>query len=320
MSTEKAYVTWEKEVSEKGEFKRQDRTFRDAVTKDGSSGFKAEKDRYHLYISLACPWAHRALILRKLKGLDHAISVDVVDYFLDKSTGWTLQKKDEFATEDSVNGTKFLRDVYFKANPEYEGSYTVPVLWDKVKQTMVNNESSEIIRMLNSEFNEWAKHPEVDLFPEHLRPKIEEVNEWVYHNINNGVYKCGFAQSQEAYDSNVKNLFDHLEKTENILKTSRYLCGSTFTEADVRLFTTLVRFDAVYVTHFKTNKKRLSEYPNISGYMREISQMPGVAETINMKHIKHHYFESHKHINPTGIVPIGLEVDLVSPHNRENLA
>jgi putative glutathione S-transferase len=312
-------VSWNKQIGTTGEYKRASRTFRNKVTADGSSGFKAEKGRYHLYVSHACPWANRTMIYRKLKGLEEVISVNVVDYFLDSKTGWSLLNKDPASTLDTVNGAKYLKEVYFKADPNYDNSFTVPVLWDKQTNTIVNNESAEIIRMFNSEFNEFATNKELDLYPSHLRSKIDEINDWVYPNINDGVYKCGFARSQEAYDHAVHNLFEHLDKVEDILSKNRYLCGDTFTEADVRLFTTLVRFDLVYNTHFKCNIKKLKEYPNIWEYTKEIYQMKGVADTIVVEHIKKHYYMSHTSINPFGIVAAGPIVDYTVPHNRGQL-
>jgi len=311
---------WNDVDKESGAWKRTDRTFRDRVTADGSSGFKAEPNRYHLYVSYACPWAHRTLIVRKLKGLEDVISYDVVDWLLVRSKSWSLEGKDPGSTGDTINGFKSLKELYLSVDPNYSKTFTVPVLWDKKQKTIVNNESSEIIRMLSSEFNEFAKNKELDLYPSDLRNKIDEINAWVYPNINDGVYRCGFAAKQSAYDQAVKALFEHLDKVEEILKTNRYLLGDTFTEADVRLFTTLVRFDAVYLTHFKCNKKRLTEYPNIMEYAREIYQMNGVAETVNMEHIKHHYFLSHTHINPYSIIPVGLDVDFTKPHNRGHLS
>jgi len=242
--------------------------------------------------------------------------VDVVDTFLDKSTGWSLKKLDQGATGDTVNGVEYLKDIYHKADPNYEQSYTVPVLWDKTNKTIVNNESSEIIRMFNSEFNEFATNKELDTYPVDLRSQIDEINEWIYLNINDGVYKCGFARTQTAYDTAVTNLFTHLDKVEEILKKNRYLCGNRFTEADIRLCTTLFRFDPVYVTHFKCNVKRLIDYPNLWNYTREIYQMHGVTETVNFYHIKKHYYTSHVHINPFGIIPAGPLIDFTVPHTR----
>ena len=307
--------TWESQIDDDGQYARRPTSFHSGIRADGSTEFAPAAGRYHLYVSLACPWAHRTLIYRKLKGLEDAISVDVVDPLL-PAEGWTFEQNVAGDTGDTVNHLHLLREVYCTASTEYDGSITVPVLWDKELNTIVNNESSEIIRMLNSEFQDIANHPEVELYPEPLRAKIDEVNEWIYTEVNNGVYRSGFARKQAAYSSAVKTLFSALDRVEAILSKSRYLCGDQLTEADVRLFTTLVRFDAVYVTHFKCNIRRIIDYPNLWGYTRDIYQTPGVAETVNMEHIKRHYFESHLHINPFGIVPEGPELDFESPHGR----
>ncbi|XP_033740535.1 glutathionyl-hydroquinone reductase YqjG-like [Pecten maximus] len=302
-----------------GEFLRAKSVFRDWITADGSSGYKAESGRYHLYVSLACPWAHRTLIVRKLKGLEHAISYDVVDWFLD-GQGWSFTDKKPNCTLDTVNGCSRLRDVYRMANPDYDGRITVPVLWDKQKKTIVNNESSEIIRMFNSEFNVYCANEEqqkLNFYPETLQKDIEEINEWIYPMINNGVYRSGFATSQEAYDAAVREVFQGLDKVEDILSKTRYLTGSNLTEADIRLFTTLMRFDLVYVGHFKCNKKRIVDYPNMWGYLRELYQIPGVADTVNFEHITKHYMTSHTVINPTKIVSIGPDIDFTTPHGRD---
>jgi putative glutathione S-transferase len=300
-----------------GSFVRKPAAFRASVSKDGSSGFKAEKGRYHLYVSYACPWAHRTLIVRKLKGLEDAISFDVVHYFMG-GKGWHFSEE----YPDSLYGLNFLREVYFKANKDYDGRFTVPALWDKTQQTMVNNESSEIIRMLNTEFNDFSSSPEqasLDLYPPQLRAKIDELNEWIYKDINNGVYRAGFATEQEPYDKAVRELFSALDRVEEILSHSRYLTGPTITEADVRLYTTLVRFDPVYVGHFKCNKKRIVDYPNLWGYLRDLYQTPGFGDTTDFFHIEHHYQESHTNINPHGIVAIGPELDYSTPHGREKM-
>ena len=307
--------TWEREVDDDGEFVRKPTGFRSQIKADGSTPYAPDAGRYHLYVSYACPWAHRTLIVRKLKGLEDAISVDVVDPIL-PSSGWTFEKSSPGATGDRMNDFHLLREVYLDTCADFDGVVTVPVLWDKKTRAIVNNESAEIIRMFNAEFQAIAATPELDLYPEPLRETIDSLNEWIYGDINNGVYRCGFARKQQAYDRAVRALFAALDRVEEILAASRYLCGNTFTEADVRLFTTLVRFDAVYATHFKCNVRRLVDYPNLWGYAREIYQMPGVAETVNMEHIKRHYFESHRHINPLGIVPAGFEVDFEAPHGR----
>ncbi|MFA9408567.1 MAG: glutathione S-transferase family protein, partial [Candidatus Dadabacteria bacterium] len=275
-----------------------------------------EPGRYHLYVSLACPWAHRTLIFRKLKKLEGMISLSIVDPLMEEN-GWEFSDY-ESSIEDSVNGSDYLHQIYTTAKPDYTGRVTVPVLWDKEKKTIVNNESSEIILMLNSEFDEFGNSTQ-DFYPPELRDEIDQINEVVYHNINNGVYKCGFATTQQAYEEAFNNLFSTLDQIENILSKKRYIVGDKLTLADWRLFTTLLRFDSVYYTHFKCNLRRIEEYPNLSNYLRELYQYPGVEETVNFKHIKEHYFKSHKTINPTGIVPSGPELDLSTPHNRSKL-
>lgn len=307
---------WYDTKSTGGRFVRRESQFREWVTADGSSGFKAEPGRYHLYVSLACPWAHRTLIFRKLKKLEGVISLSIV-YPLMEENGWEFSDY-ESSIEDSVNGSDYLHQIYTTAKPDYTGRVTVPVLWDKEKKTIVNNESSEIILMLNSEFDEFGNSTQ-DFYPPELRDEIDQINKAVYHNINNGVYKCGFATTQQAYEEAFNNLFSTLDQIENILSKKRYIVGDKLTLADWRLFTTLLRFDSVYYTHFKCNLRRIEEYPNLSNYLRELYQYPGVEETVNFKHIKEHYFKSHKTINPTGIVPSGPELDLSTPHNRSKL-
>lgn len=304
---------WYDTKSTGGRFVRRESQFRDWITADGSSGFKAEPDRYHLYISLACPWAHRTLIFRKLKKLEDIISLSIVDPLMQEN-GWEFTDYPG-SIPDTVNGSHYLHEIYTAAKADYTGRVTVPVLWDKEKNTIVNNESSEIIRMFNSEFNEYGDS-EPDFYPLELRDEINRINSTVYDNINNGVYKCGFATSQQAYEEAFNNLFHTLDQIENSLAERRYLVGDKMTEADWRLFTTLLRFDPVYYTHFKCNLRRIEEYPNLSNYLRELYQFPGLEETVNFKHIKEHYFKSHKSINPTGIVPSGPELDLSTPHNR----
>ena len=295
-----------------GRFVRWESAFRNRITADGSSGFRAEAGRYHLYVSYACPWAHRALIMRTLKGLDHAITVDPVHWYMG-AHGWSFDADHP----DTVNGADHLYQNYVKAKPDYTGRVTVPTLWDKKAGTIVNNESADIVRIFNSEFNDIAKHPERDFHPADLRDAIETVNETVYHNVNNGVYKTGFATTQTAYEEAFDALFDTLDALETRLATQRYLTGDWLTEADVRLFTTLVRFDPVYVGHFKCNKYRLADYPNLWAYTREIHQLPGVRETVRMDHIKNHYYASHLKVNPTGIVPKGPVIDFDAPHDRD---
>ncbi len=303
-----------------GKFVRQDAKWRDWVTADGKPaegrvrGFKAEPGRYHLYVSLACPWAHRTLIFRKLKKLEDIISVSVVHHYMGKD-GWTFLAEDG-ATGDTLYGLDFLHQIYTKADSDYSGRVTVPVLWDKKEKTIVSNESPEIIRMLNSAFDEWAD-ASVDLYPQPLRDEIDRINALVYPAVNNGVYRAGFATKQEAYEDAFRELFAALDQLEERLSTQRYLAGDRITEADWRLFTTLVRFDPVYVGHFKCNLRRIADYPNLSNYVRDLYQVPGVAGTVNLHHIKWHYYGSHATINPTGIVPLGPEIDYGAPHDRD---
>jgi len=317
---------WYETKSSGGKFVRSESQFRNWITPDGrpgpsgSGGFEAEAGRYHLYVSLACPWAHRTLIMRTLKGLEEVISVSVVDALM-LEQGWTFNNPDASApagTGDTLYGLEYLHQVYSKAQPDYTGRVTVPVLWDKKQQTIVNNESSEIIRMLNSAFDHLGTKAG-DYYPKALQSEIDAVNGWIYPNINNGVYRAGFATSQAAYDEAVEVLFAALDKAEERLSQQRYLAGDRITEADIRLFTTLVRFDPVYVSHFKCDRKMIAEYPALRGYLRELYQLPGVAETTNMEHIRHHYFASHLMINPTGIIPVGPEFDLLVPHGRGQL-
>jgi len=296
-----------------GEFVRRDSQFRDRVTADGSSGFPAEAGRYHLYVSTACPWAHRTLIFRKLKGLEGAIPISIVDPVI-VDQGWPFGDGPG-CVPDTVNGFHHLHQVYAKAKPDYTGRVSVPVLWDRKTGTIVNNESSEIIRMLNSEFEAFASAHD-DYYPQRLRTEIDAVNQVVYENINNGVYRTGFATTQAAYERAFDALFAALDEMEARLERSRYLAGDRITEADWRLFPTLVRFDAVYHGHFKCNLRRVEDYPNLSNTVRELYQVPGVAETVDMDHIKRHYYASHRHINPTGIVPKGPALDFTAPHDR----
>ena len=291
-----------------GEFVRSGAAFRERISADGTSGFPAEPGRYHLYVSLACPWAHRTLIFRKLKRLEDAISVSIVEPVM-SAEGWAFSE----ALPDHVNRFSYLHQLYTRAQPAYSGRVTVPVLWDKQNQTIVNNESAEIIRMLNAEL---ASHGP-DYYPAHLRGEIDEINAFVYVNVNNGVYRCGFAGTQAAYEAAAKRLFDALDELEARLARTRYLIGSTLTEADWRLFTTLVRFDAVYHGHFKCNLRRIEDYPSLSGFLRELYQVPGIAETVSLDHIKRHYYISHSHINPTQVVPVGPLLDFTRPHERD---
>ncbi|TGQ71321.1 MAG: glutathione S-transferase family protein [Mesorhizobium sp.] len=302
-----------------GRFVRAQSRWRDWITGDGkpvearSRGFKAEPGRYHLYVSLACPWAHRTLIFRALKKLESVISVSVVHHFMG-ADGWTFLAEDG-ATGDTLYGLDFLHQVYTRADPAYFGRVTVPVLWDRQEQTIVSNESSEIIRMLNSAFDAWGD-ASLDFYPEALRDEIDAVNTLVYPAINNGVYRAGFATTQGAYEEAFSELFSALDQIEHRLSTQRYLVGDRITEADWRLFTTLVRFDPVYVGHFKCNLRRIADYSNLSNYLRDLYQVPGVAGTVNLHHIKAHYYGSHETINPTRIVPVGPELDYGAPHDR----
>jgi putative glutathione S-transferase len=306
-----------------GRFVRPDAPWRDWVTADGqpmpgrSRGFKAEPGRYHLYVSWACPWAHRTLIFRVLKKLEDVISVSVVHHYMGKD-GWTFRAEDG-ATGDPLYASQFLHQIYTRADPTYTGRVTVPVLWDRQTETIVSNESSEIIRMLNSAFDEWGD-ASLDFYPKELRAEIDAVNALVYPAINNGVYRAGFATTQEAYEEAFRELFAALDTLEERLSRQRYLVGDRITEADWRLLTTLLRFDPVYVGHFKCNLRRIADYPNLSNYLRELYQVPGVAGTVNMHHIKSHYYGSHRTINPTGIVPLGPELDYSAPHDRGRFA
>jgi putative glutathione S-transferase len=294
-----------------GQFIRPDAPYRNWITADGKAGpsgeggFAAEAGRYHLYVSYACPWAHRVLVFRALKGLEAILPVSVVSPKMPDETGWTF--RDDGSTGDALFGSDHLYEVYQRANPGYTGRVTVPVLWDKQRQTIVNNESSEIIRMLNSAFNGLTGN-EDDYYPEVLRPRIDEINKRVYNTVNNGVYKAGFATRQAAYEENVRALFESLDWIEDILSDNAYLTGGQVTEADWRLFTTLVRFDAVYYGHFKCNIRQIADYPNISHYLKGLVATPGVRETIHIDHIKTHYYWSHTRINPTQIVPVGPEL------------
>ena len=302
-----------------GRFVREDAGFRNWVTADGSAGptgvggFKAEANRYHLYVSLACPWAHRTTIYRKLKGLEDMISLSVVHPFMGDK-GWTFAEGAGVIADPIVNAS-YLYEVYVAAKPNYTGRVTVPILWDKKTNTIVSNESSEIIRMLNSAFDE-AGATDVNFLPKALLAEIDTINEFVYSAVNNGVYKAGFATTEAAYKEGVVTLFDALDTLEARLADQRYLLGDTITEADWRLFTTLVRFDAVYVGHFKCNIRRIVDYPNLWGYLRDLYQVPGIAETVNIEHIKAHYYTSHANINPTRIIPVGPVLDFNEPHDR----
>ncbi|WP_417720222.1 glutathione S-transferase family protein [Salipiger sp.] len=307
-----------------GKFVRSTTAFRNWITPDGApgpsgeGGFAAEAGRYHLYVSLACPWAHRALIFRALKDLEPLIDVSVVHPDM-LGEGWTFDADYPAATGDRLHGDRFLRETYLRADPGLSGRVTVPVLWDKQRETIVSNESAEIIRMFNSAFDGLTGNRD-DYWPEALREAIEPVNARIYDTVNNGVYKAGFATTQEAYDEAVHPLFDTLDWIEERLSRNRYLMGARITEADWRLFTTLIRFDSVYHGHFKCNRNRIVDFPELWGYTRELYQWPGVAGTVNLDHIRRHYHYSHETVNPHRIVPIGADLDLDAPHGRGRLA
>ncbi|WP_323990940.1 glutathione S-transferase family protein [Nguyenibacter sp. L1] len=313
---------WYDTSSTGGRFVRTDAAFRNWITADGrpgpsgGGGFVAEAGRYHLYVSLACPWAHRTLIMRAFKGLEGMISVSVVHWLM-LEHGWTFAAAPG-VVPDPLFGAAFLHQIYTVAAPRYSGRVTVPVLWDKARGTIVSNESSEIIRMFNSAFDGIGAAPG-DFYPQALRPEIDRINARIYDTVNNGVYKSGFATTQSAYDDAILPLFDTLDWLEARLSGQRWLVGPTMTEADIRLFTTLIRFDAVYVGHFKTNLRRIADYPHLSAYLRDMYQTPGVAGTVNFTHIKNHYYQSHRSINPHGVVPAGPALDLDSPPNRAAL-
>ena len=311
--------TWKTEADiprENGRFRRSTTSFRGWISSDGSTEFPAEANRYHLYIAWACPWAHRTAVMRKLKGLEYAIGLSVVGSFMGDD-GWAFYDEPG-VIPDTVNGAEFLREVYARADPDYTGRVTTPVLWDKVAGTIVSNESREIIRMMDTEFGGIASGP--DFYPEDLRDEIDATIDAIYEPINNGVYRSGFATTQEAYEEAVTELFDALDHWEDVLSTRRYLCGDRVTEADWCMFPTLVRFDAVYYGHFKCNLRRIVDYPNLWGYLRDLYQYPGVAETVDMDHIKRHYYRSHESVNPTRIVPKGPVLDFSVPHGRERLS
>ena len=316
---------WQDDVSRttNGRFIRPTTHYHDYVTADGSpgptgkGGFPAEAGRYHLYVALACPWAHRTLIFRSLKRLEHVISVSMTEPLYGK-TGW------EFGTAgggtlDSVNGKSTLADIYLIADPHYTGRVSVPVLWDKKRRTIVNNGSSEIIRMLNTAFEAFT-NVHADFYPAELREEIDRINELVYPNVNNGVYRAGFATSQDAYEEAARAIFKTLDQLEARLSRQRYLVGGQLTEADWRLFTTLIRFDAVYYSHFKCNLRRIADYPNLWNYLRDLYQVPGIAETVSIDQIKRNYYGSQRQVNPTGIVPIGPVIDFSAPHDRGRFA
>ena len=313
---------WYDTKSTSGKFERKAPSFRNWITTDGTagpsgiSGFKAEADRYHLYVSLACPWAHRTIIYRKLKGLESMISMSVVNAFMGEE-GWTFSEG-EGVVPDPIFNALNVHEIYTASQSDYTGRVTVPILWDRKTHTIVSNESPEIIRMFNSAFDDVGAI-QGDFSPPDLLAEIDELNAFIYPNINNGVYRAGFATTQAAYDEAVADVFSALDTLEERLSTRRYLTGKTITEADWRLFTTLVRFDAVYVGHFKCNLRRIVDYPNLWAYLRDLYQVPGIADTVAMDYIKTHYYGSHETINPTRIVPIGPYIDFNAPHGREQL-
>lgn len=305
-----------KEQNKEGEFVRQEDRFRGWVTADGSSGYPAEPGRYHLYVSLACPWAHRTVILRKLKRLENIVGMTVVDPIRDEK-GWAFRNGPGYS-EDPINGFRYLSEAYQKTDPTFNDRVTVPVLWDKKTGRIVSNADDDIMRMLNSELNPFTD-VKTDFYPAPLRAEIDEINGFVYPNINDGVYRAGFATTQGSYEQAVRNLFGALDRIEARLSKQRYLVGQRITEADWRLFPTLIRFDAVYHGHFKCNIRRIVDYPHLWGYLRDLYQQDGVAETVNFDHIKRHYYVTHNDINPTRIVPVGPALDLGSPNGRDRL-
>jgi glutathionyl-hydroquinone reductase len=300
-----------------GEFQRQPDAFRQHITANGSSGFPAAAGRYHLYVSWACPWAHRTIIVRKLKKLESVIGMTVVDPIRDER-GWAF-REGVGHTRDPINGFQFLREAYKATDPKYIGRVTVPVLWDTATQRIVSNSDDDLMRMFNSEFNRLTESP-LDLYPDGLRLEIDELNTFIYENVNDGVYRAGFATSQPAYERAARRLFEALDQLDGRLATHRYLFGPEYVETDWRLFVTLVRFDAVYHGHFKCNVRRIADYPNLFGYLKDLYQTSGIAETVNFDHIKQHYYITHDDINPTRIVPIGPDQDLMSAHGRAQLS
>jgi putative glutathione S-transferase len=300
-----------------GTFERQADAFDDWVRADGSSPYPAAAGRYHLYVSLACPWAHRTIIVRRLKGLEDAIGMTVVDPIRDER-GWAFRAGPGMGP-DPVNGFAFLAEAYTATDPGYRGRVTVPVLWDTVTRRIVSNNDDHIMRMLETEFDAFARSNDLDFYPEEHRSEIDTLNAEIYESVNNGVYRAGFATEQRAYESAARELFNQLDRLDERLADRRYLTGALPVETDWRLFVTLVRFDAVYVGHFKCNLRRIADYPNLSGYLRDLYQFRDVAQTVNFDHIKRHYYMTHDEINPTRIVPIGPQLDLGAPHGRERL-
>ena len=314
------------EETKSGEFKRQEDAFREWVSNDGSTPYAAEAGRFHLYVSLACPWASRTVIFRKLKGLEEAIGMTVVDPIRDdlgwafRDTSGTIPPGSQFESTDPINGFQFLSEAYKATDPNYEARVTVPVLWDTTTKRIVNNCEDDICRMFNDVFNHFAQNKGVDFFPKDLEAEHAKLSDLLYENVNNGVYRAGFATRQKAYERACRGLFNALDQLEQRLANSRYLFSNRIVEADWRLFCTLVRFDPVYHGHFKCNLRRIIDYPNLQGYLMDLYQRPGIADTVNLDHIKRHYYITHTAINPTRIVPIGPAIDLTSPHNREQLS
>ncbi len=304
------------EQSAAGEFRRQADAFRMWITADGASGFPPESGRYHLYVSWACPWAHRTIIVRKLKQLEDVVGMTVVDPIRDER-GWAFRDGPGHSL-DPINGFRYLSEAYTATDQQYRGRVTVPVLWDKKTRRIVTNSDDDLMRIFNSEFNEFTES-RLDLYPSELRKEIDDLNGFLYENVNDGVYRAGFATSQPVYERAVRRLFDALDQLERRLSTRRYLFGARFVETDWRLFVTLIRFDAVYHGHFKCNLRRIADYPNLFGYLKDLYQTDGIAKTVDFDHIKRHYYVTHDDINPTRIVPVGPEQDLTAPHGREHL-
>jgi putative glutathione S-transferase len=304
------------EQADDGRFVRQQDAFRDWVTSDGRSGYPVEAGRYHLYVSLACPWAHRTIIVRKLKGLENAIAMTVVDPIRDDA-GWAFRDGPGYSS-DPINGFRFLSEAYLMTDPKYRQRVTVPVLWDTRRKRIVSNSDDDIMRMFETEFGALASS-DIDLYPERHRAEIDQLNEWIFETVNDGVYRAGFATKQRAYEEAAYRVFETLDQLEQRLSGRRFLMGSSPLETDWRLFVTLVRFDAVYYGHFKCNLRRIADYRNLFGYLRDLYQFDGVASTVNFDHIKRHYYVTHDDINPTRIVPIGPLQDLAAPHGREKL-
>jgi putative glutathione S-transferase len=314
------------EQTKSGEFQRQPDAFREWISNDGSTSCPAAADRYHLYVSLACPWASRTVIFRKLKGLEEAIGMTIVDPIRDEE-GWAFRDPSgkispgvPFESTDSINGFQFLSEAYKATNPYYDERVTVPVLWDKQTKKIVNNCEDDICRMFNDRFNDFARNKDVDFFPREIENEHAKLSSLLHDNVNNGVYKAGFATRQRPYEIACRKLFEALDDLEERLSKSRYLFGNRIVEADWRLFCTLIRFDVVYHGHFKCNLRRIIDYPNLQGYLMDLYQQPGITDTVNFDHIKRHYYMTHTHINPTRIVPIGPVLDLEKPHDRERLS